>query len=88
VLTIDQLIQYRTEQALQAAVERSHAKSGTAIVMDPRTGNLSAGEFADLQSKRRWKSLAGRETRRRANIYEPGSTFRSSRSQPQLKKAW
>src|SRR5258705_276845 len=42
VLTIDQLIQYRTEQALQAAVERSHAKSGTAIVMDPRTGEILA----------------------------------------------
>jgi cell division protein FtsI (penicillin-binding protein 3) len=38
VLTIDQTIQYRTEQALSAAVDRAHAKSGAAIVMDPRTG--------------------------------------------------
>src|SRR5204863_6656168 len=30
VLTIDQLIQYRTEQALSAAVQRAHAKSGSA----------------------------------------------------------
>src|SRR6478672_9393910 len=37
VLTIDQVIQYRTEKALSEAVERSHAKSGTAIVMDPHT---------------------------------------------------
>ncbi len=42
VLTIDQVIQYRTEQALNAAVERSHAKSGTAIVMDPHTGEILA----------------------------------------------
>src|SRR6266850_787896 len=42
VLTIDQTIQYRTEQALGAAVERAHAKSGTAIVMDPRTGEILA----------------------------------------------
>src|SRR5580765_3720745 len=42
VLTIDQVIQYRTEQALNSAVERSQAKSGTAIVMDPRTGEILA----------------------------------------------
>src|SRR6266576_4379512 len=42
VLTIDQVIQYHTEQALSAAVERTHAKSGTAIVMDPRTGEIVA----------------------------------------------
>src|SRR5690242_1320124 len=42
VLTIDQLIQYRTEQALAEAVERTHARSGSAIVMDPRTGEILA----------------------------------------------
>src|SRR6267143_6965480 len=42
VLTIDQTIQYRTEQALSAAVDRAHAKSGAAIVMDPRTGEILA----------------------------------------------
>src|SRR5262249_33643365 len=42
VLTIDQTVQYRTEQALLGAVERSHAKSGAAIVMDPRTGEILA----------------------------------------------
>ncbi|HEU4933393.1 MAG TPA: hypothetical protein VFT48_15020, partial [Pyrinomonadaceae bacterium] len=33
VLTIDQTIQYMAEQALQAAVQRSRAKSGTVIVL-------------------------------------------------------
>src|SRR5204863_1221091 len=42
VLTIDQTVQYRAEQALFAAVERSHAKSGTAIVMDPLSGDILA----------------------------------------------
>src|SRR5262249_11896897 len=42
VLTIDQSIQYKTEQALSAAVAQSHAKSGTAIVLDPRTGEILA----------------------------------------------
>src|SRR5262252_7220313 len=42
VLTIDQVIQYRTEKALSDAVARTQAKSGTAIVMDPRTGEILA----------------------------------------------
>src|SRR4029434_1720017 len=42
VLTIDQSIQYLAEQALQSAVQRSHAKSGTVIVLDPRSGDILA----------------------------------------------
>ena len=42
VLTIDQTVQFRAEQALFAAVERTHAKSATAIVMDPWTGDILA----------------------------------------------
>ncbi|MDX6384704.1 MAG: hypothetical protein QOK48_2277, partial [Blastocatellia bacterium] len=78
VLTIDQTIQYRTEQALGAAVERAHAKSGTAIVMDPRTGEIlalaNAPSFNPNQSQE-----APAEARANAalqSIYEPGSTFK------------
>ena len=42
VLTIDQNVQYQAEQALAAAVAQAHAKSGTAIVLDPRTGEILA----------------------------------------------
>src|SRR5215470_16535807 len=42
ILTIDQTIQYQAEQALQAAVQRAHAKSGTVIVLDPRSGEILA----------------------------------------------
>src|SRR6266508_1287194 len=42
VLTIDQTIQYRTEQALSTAVDRTHAKSGAAIVLEPNTGEILA----------------------------------------------
>src|SRR5262245_60712227 len=42
VLTIDQSIQYQAEQALQAAVQRSRAKSGSVIVLDPRSGEILA----------------------------------------------
>src|SRR5437868_90336 len=42
VLTIDQNVQYQAEQALSAAMERTHAKSATAIVLDPHTGEILA----------------------------------------------
>jgi penicillin-binding protein 2 len=78
VLTIDQTIQYRTEQALGAAVERTHAKSGTAIVMDPQTGEIlalaNAPSFDPNQPPK--DSAEVRANFALQNIYEPGSTFK------------
>src|SRR5712691_488869 len=78
VLTIDQTIQFRTEQALAAAVERAHAKSGTAIVMDPRTGEIlalaNAPTFDPNQPAK--DSAEGRSNGALQSIYEPGSTFK------------
>jgi len=78
VLTIDQTIQYRTEQALNAAVERSHAKSGTAIVMDPRTGEILALANAPSFDPNQAASVSpeSRSNGALQNIYEPGSTFK------------
>lgn len=47
-LTIDQSIQYVAEQALGAELAASHAYSGTAVVMDVRTGDVLA--MANLQA--------------------------------------
>jgi cell division protein FtsI (penicillin-binding protein 3) len=78
VLTIDQTIQYRTEQALFAAVERSNAKSGTAIVMDPRTGEIlalaNAPAFDPNEPGNEPPEV--RTNWALQNIYEPGSTFK------------
>ena len=78
VLTIDQTIQYRTEQALGAAVERAHAKSGTAIVMDPQTGEIlalaNAPSFDPNQPQK--DSAETRTNNALQNTYEPGSTFK------------
>jgi cell division protein FtsI (penicillin-binding protein 3) len=78
VLTIDQTIQYRTEQALGAAVTRAHAKSGTAIVMDPRTGEILALANAPSfdPNKSQESSAEARTNGALQNIYEPGSTFK------------
>jgi cell division protein FtsI (penicillin-binding protein 3) len=47
-LTIDESVQYIAEQALGAEIAASHAYSGTAVVMDVRTGDIVA--MADLQA--------------------------------------
>jgi cell division protein FtsI (penicillin-binding protein 3) len=78
VLTIDQTIQYQAEQALQAAVHQSRAKSGSVIVLDPRSGEILALANAPTFDPNR-VSEAKPETRSNwalQNIYEPGSTFK------------
>ncbi len=42
VLTIDSVIQHIVEKELDRALERSQARSGTCVVMDPRTGEVLA----------------------------------------------
>jgi cell division protein FtsI (penicillin-binding protein 3) len=78
VLTVDQVIQYRTEQALLGAVERAHAKSGTAIVLDPRTGEILALANAPTFDPNDARSAPAdaRANQALQNIYEPGSTFK------------
>src|ERR1041385_7095033 len=40
VLTVDQSIQYQAEAALTSAIQESGAKAGTAIVLDPHSGEI------------------------------------------------
>jgi cell division protein FtsI/penicillin-binding protein 2 len=78
VLTIDQSIQYHAEQVLLAAVQRSRAKSGTVIVLDPRSGEILALANAPTFDPNRVADTKA-ETRSNwalQNIYEPGSTFK------------
>ena len=78
VLTIDQTVQYIVERELAAALERTHAKSAAAVVLDPHTGEVLALANApsfDLNDA----GSASPEARRNdalQNIYEPGSTFK------------
>ncbi|HEX7294672.1 MAG TPA: penicillin-binding transpeptidase domain-containing protein [Pyrinomonadaceae bacterium] len=78
VLTIDQTIQYHAERALQEAVQRSHAKAGTAIVLDPRTGEILALANAPMFDPNNVSdsTAAARSNWALQNIYEPGSTFK------------
>ena len=78
VLTLDHSIQYRAEQALLAAVTKSRAKSGTAIVLDPRNGEILALANAPTfdPNKPGEAKPEARSNWALQNIYEPGSTFK------------
>lgn len=77
-LTIDRVIQHIAERELQAGVERHKATAGTAIVMNPMTGEIYAlANYPDFNpntpgevSREFLRNRATQET------YEPGSTFK------------
>ncbi|MDT7688332.1 MAG: hypothetical protein QOE46_1091 [Acidobacteriota bacterium] len=78
VLTIDQTVQYIVERELASALEKTHAKSAAAVVLDPRTGEVLA--LANAPSFDPNDAGGASDDARRndalQNIYEPGSTFK------------
>ncbi|HLN98565.1 MAG TPA: penicillin-binding protein [Pyrinomonadaceae bacterium] len=78
VLTIDQSIQYQAEAALTTAIEQSGARAGTAIVLDPRSGEILALANAPTFDPNDVGAAppAARNNWALQNIYEPGSTFK------------
>ncbi len=77
-LTLDSYLQYVTEDALAQQVKQYHALDGTAIVMDPWTGEILAlANMPKFDPNRFWKfSDAARRDRAVMDAYEPGSTFK------------
>ena len=77
-LTIDKEIQYYTELTLKEAVSRYHAKSGTAIVMRPRSGEIVAMANVPDFDPNRFSESSEVALRNRAvtDVYEPGSAFK------------
>jgi hypothetical protein len=75
-LTIDQPLQYATEQSLGAAVTGSHAKSGIAVVMDTHTGDILAMANLVVDPKTRKLVEAGQNLAL-TQVYEPGSVFKA-----------
>jgi cell division protein FtsI (penicillin-binding protein 3) len=81
VLTLDQSLQYETEQALVAAVERANAKGGTAVIADVKTGDVLAMATVDGPTDGGSGGVtpahaATNEEQNRAltDVFEPGST--------------
>ncbi len=81
-LTIDQVVQAKVQGVLEDTVRRWKAKSATAIVLDPRTGEVLAMGTAPSYDNNKVHDLSPWQlhqlTRNRAvqDMYEPGSTFK------------
>jgi cell division protein FtsI (penicillin-binding protein 3) len=74
-LTLDESLQYVTEQALGAEVQASHSRSGIAVVMDTRTGDiLSMANLVDDPAKNQIEESP--QNLALTQVYEPGSVFK------------
>src|SRR5437899_6621312 len=78
VLTLDEKIQYIAERELAAAIAKTHAMAGTAMVMNPNTGEILAlANWPKFNPNAANEAPAeARMNRAVAALYEPGSTFK------------
>lgn len=77
-LTIDEYLQHVAERELAAGVRENHAAGGTAIVMNPATGEILAMASEPTFNPNAFRDSPESERRNRAvqDLYEPGSTFK------------
>jgi len=77
-LTIDQYLQNIAERELRAGVQLRHADGGTAVVMNPQTGEVLALASYPTFDPNDLKSSSADQRKNRAfqDVYEPGSTFK------------
>lgn len=75
-LTIDRDVQWVAQNAINEAVASSRAKSGTVVVMDPKTGHILAQASAPTFDPNNSASITLEKLRNPAvqEVYEPGST--------------
>ena len=78
VLSIDHTIQAQAEAVLRDTVKEWHAKAASAVVLDPRTGEVLAMANAPGFDANKYPQAQPARQRNRAvtDTYEPGSTFK------------
>jgi cell division protein FtsI/penicillin-binding protein 2 len=78
VLTIDKDIQYELQVGLAEAIKKWGAKSGSAVVMDPETGEILAMGTVPGFNPNDYGEAEPHTFRNRtlADVYEPGSTMK------------
>ena len=77
-LTIDAYLQHVAERELHAGVSENHAAGGSAIILDPHTGEILAMANEPTFNPNAYRDFSEVEWRNRAvqDLYEPGSTFK------------
>ena len=77
-LTIDAQLQHIAERELRAGVKEHRADAGTAVVMDPNTGEILAMANWPTFNPNTYRDFPETARRNRAiqDLYEPGSTFK------------
>jgi cell division protein FtsI (penicillin-binding protein 3) len=77
-LTIDQNLQHIAERELAAGIAINRARGGSAIIMDPQTGEVLAMANAPTFDPNLYGRASDEDRRNRsvAELYEPGSTFK------------
>lgn len=79
-LTVDRRIQFAADQALKRAVLDNHCQSGTAVVMDPHTGEvLALSNYPTYDPNAPPVTKADYEARKNLAVgdpFEPGSVFK------------
>ncbi len=78
VLTIDENIQFMAERALDHAMQRTQAASGTVVVQDVHTGQILALAVRPTFNPNLFRRATPVLLRNHAvsDVYEPGSTFK------------
>jgi cell division protein FtsI (penicillin-binding protein 3) len=78
VLTIDSNIQFMAEQALDHAMQKTQALTGTVVVQDLHSGQILALAIRPTFNPNQFRHTTSDLLRDRAvsDVYEPGSTFK------------
>ncbi|PKN24483.1 MAG: penicillin-binding protein [Deltaproteobacteria bacterium HGW-Deltaproteobacteria-21] len=79
VLTIDKDIQYKAEQALKEVVDKTRAKSGHCVIVNPRTGEILGMAVAPLFNPNAFDKFDPAQWRNQTitDCFEPGSTMKA-----------
>jgi cell division protein FtsI (penicillin-binding protein 3) len=77
-LTIDSVVQFIAERALQRTVDKYRAAGGSALVMNPTNGAILAMASYPTFDPNRFREFGPDQWRNRnvQDMYEPGSTFK------------
>jgi stage V sporulation protein D (sporulation-specific penicillin-binding protein) len=78
ILTIDLVLQHIVERELDRAMDETGAKAASAILLDPKTGQVLAMANRPAVDPRSYgkSNSEARRNRAVAYLYEPGSTFK------------